>query len=136
MKQQPLTILLIEDDEDDYLITSELLTEMMGNGYKPVWVSRYSDALPAILARDYDVCLVDYRLGEGDGISLIRDARSRGCSAPMILLTGQGDADVDISAADAPAPSERQTDVLYVGASEIRERDDNQLVRCVTLKRC
>ena len=103
MKKQPLKILLIEDDEDDYFITSELLTEVEGNAHKPVWVSLYSEALPAILARDYDVCLVDYRLGEGDGIALIREARSRGCSAPMILLTGQGDADVDISAAEAGA---------------------------------
>ncbi|HKU51610.1 MAG TPA: response regulator, partial [Nitrospira sp.] len=88
MKKPPLKILLIEDDEDDYFITSDLLAEVEGDAYELVWISRYSEALPAVLAHDYDVCLIDYRLGEGDGIALIREARSRGCSAPLILLTG------------------------------------------------
>jgi diguanylate cyclase (GGDEF)-like protein/PAS domain S-box-containing protein len=103
MNNQLLKVLLIEDDEDDFLLTSELLDEVKGTDYEVAWVSRYSEALPALMVGDHDVCLIDYRLGEGDGITLIREARSKGCSTPMILLTGQGDADVDLAATEAGA---------------------------------
>ena len=103
MRENKLKILLIEDDEDDYLLTSELLNEVKGTSYEIVWVSKYSDALACIGCSDYDVCLVDYRLGEGTGIELMNEAKARGCRAPMILLTGQGDKEIDIEATEAGA---------------------------------
>jgi len=103
MIPERLTVLLIEDDEDDYVLTSELLKETKRTAYEITWISRYQDAAVAVLLGGYDVCLVDYRLGEGDGISLIREARNKGCQMPMILLTGQGDPNVDLSANDAGA---------------------------------
>nr|MBA3352087.1 diguanylate cyclase [Blastocatellia bacterium] len=103
MIPEKLTVLLIEDDEDDYVLTSELLKETKRTAYEITWISRYQEAAVAVLIGGYDVCLVDYRLGEGDGISLIREARNKGCPMPMILLTGQGDPDVDLSANDAGA---------------------------------
>jgi len=103
MKKSILKVLLIEDDEDDYILTSELLGEVKGTHYEIAWISRYSDGLPAIMIGDHDVCLVDYRLGEGDGITLIREAKSKGCPTPMILLTGQNHTDVDLAAAEAGA---------------------------------
>lgn len=103
MNPQALKVLLIEDDEDDYILTSELLEEIKRTKYEITWISKYSNALTAALERDYDIGLVDYRLGEGDGITLIREVRKRGCQAPMILLTGQGDSDVDLAANQAGA---------------------------------
>ncbi len=102
MIAETITVLLIDDDEDDYILTSELLKEIKGTSYDITWISRYSEALEA-MARCYDVCLIDYRLGEGDGIGLIREARNKGCQTPMILLTGQGDSDVDHAANAAGA---------------------------------
>lgn len=103
MKKNTLRILLIEDDEDDYILTSELLEEVKGTEYEIVWVSKYQDALMTILENHYDVCLVDYRLGEGTGIELLREAAARGCRTPMILLTGQGDQEIDVEAAESGA---------------------------------
>jgi diguanylate cyclase (GGDEF)-like protein/PAS domain S-box-containing protein len=119
MSKSVLKVLLIEDDEDDYILTTELLEEVRGTDYEVAWISRYADGLPAVLIGDHDVCLVDYRLGEGDGISLIREAKSRGCATPMILLTGQGDVDVDRAAAAAGA-----SDYLVKGTvdSQLLER--------------
>jgi diguanylate cyclase (GGDEF)-like protein/PAS domain S-box-containing protein len=99
-----LKVLLIEDDEDDYILTAELLKEIKLTSYDITWIPRYADAVTT-LASDpkYDICLIDYRLGEGDGISLIREARDQGCRMPMILLTGQGDSDVDLAANAAGA---------------------------------
>ena len=103
MKENTLKVLLIEDDEDDFLLTSELLEEVEGTHYEIVWVSKFSNALAAILEGSHDVCLVDYRLGEGTGIELIKAAKARGCHLPMILLTGQGGKEIDIEATEAGA---------------------------------
>jgi diguanylate cyclase (GGDEF)-like protein/PAS domain S-box-containing protein len=103
-------VLLIEDDEDDFILTSEVLNDVKSTEYEVTWVSRCGEAMSAIESGDADVCLVDYRLGECDGISIIAEARSKGISIPMILLTGQGDANIDMMAAEAGA-----TDYLIKG---------------------
>lgn len=103
MKGNVLRVLLIEDDEDDYILTRALLSEVKGTEYEINWVSKYSDALEAICKADHDVCLIDFRLGEGTGIELIREASRLGADAPMILLTGQGDREIDFDAAEAGA---------------------------------
>ncbi len=103
MKENSLKVLLIEDDEDDYILTCDLLSEIKGTNYTTVWISRYADALRAICNGDQDVCLIDYRLGEGTGIELVREAIAVGCRVPMILLTGQGDKETDIEATNAGA---------------------------------
>lgn len=103
MKENTLKILLIEDDEDDYILTSELLREVEGTDYDITWVLKYSDGLAAVLDGNYDVCLIDYRLGEGTGIKLLCEAVANGCYKPMILLTGQGGKEIDIEAAKAGA---------------------------------
>ena len=76
MKGNVLRVLLIEDDEDDYILTRALLSEVKGTEYEINWVSKYWDALEAICKADHDVCLIDFRLGEGTGIELIREASS------------------------------------------------------------
>lgn len=98
-----IKLLLIEDDEDDYILTCDLLGEIKGTKYEITWISKYTEALDAICLGDYDVCLVDYRLGEGTGIELIRASAVRGSLMPIILLTGQGEKEIDIEAAEAGA---------------------------------
>ena len=103
MKQDILNVLLIDDDEDDHILTAALLKEIKGTEYEVTWVSKYADGLAAILADKHDVCLIDYRLGEGTGIELLREAKALDCRVPMILLTGQGDKETDIEATKAGA---------------------------------
>ena len=102
----PLTrVLIIDDDEDDYFITRHLLSEIEGQRYETEWISD-ADAARTIMADDshaFDVCLLDYRLGRCDGISLMREAILNGFTAPVILLTGQEDHDVDREAVRAGA---------------------------------
>ena len=62
MKETRLKVLLIEDDEDDYILTCDLLSDVTGTKYETTWISKYSEALDAICTGDQDVCLIDYRL--------------------------------------------------------------------------
>jgi len=100
---RPVRILLVEDDEDDYVLTRELLADSKRTTFELEWVSTFDDALQSIASDAYDVCLVDYRLGEHDGLELLRHARDGGVTAPLILLTGQGEGDVDLAAMRAGA---------------------------------
>ncbi len=99
----PLDILLVEDDEDDYHIVRRLLSQATTIQCTLHWRASYEDGLAALRERPFDVCLVDYRLGAHDGLSLLRTIRSEGLTLPVILLTGQGDLQVDLEAMAAGA---------------------------------
>ena len=98
-----IRVLVVEDDEDDYILTTSLLSEIYYTGVAPQWVRTYEEAIERIGSDDYDVCLLDYRLGPHDGLDVLREARERGVDAPLILLTGQGDIEVDLQAMKAGA---------------------------------
>jgi signal transduction histidine kinase/HPt (histidine-containing phosphotransfer) domain-containing protein len=100
---EKIKVLLIEDDEDDYILTRELLSEVKSGKYTLDWASSYEEGLMVAKRREHHVCLVDYRLGERSGVDLIRAAREFGLTTPMILLTGQGNHEVDVEATQAGA---------------------------------
>lgn len=93
-----ISILLIDDDEEDYLITRDTIEEIKHLDLNLEWVDNYAEAMKAIQADKFDVYLVDYRLGAEDGLTLIEEAIEQGCTAPMILLTGQDEIEVDAKA--------------------------------------
>ena len=96
-------VLLIEDDEDDYLITKDLLTDIGEDLFELVWVPTFDLGRKAIQDETIDICLVDYQVGERSGLELVEEARAAGVMIPMILLTGMGDRDIDIAAMRAGA---------------------------------
>lgn len=98
MVEQIIRVLLVDDDEDDYIITRDLLSEVEGSNFEIEWASTYIDALKIIGECRHDVYLLDYRLGKDNGLALLREAAQLGCQAPMILMTGQGDREVDLEA--------------------------------------
>jgi len=98
MSTEKLNVLLVDDDEDDFLITRDVLAEVASQEYELDWVSTYEDAIAAIRLNKYDVFLIDYRLGEYSGLDLLKEAVTIGSKEPMILLTGQGDREIDIEA--------------------------------------
>src|SRR5688572_25265813 len=103
MKTDTIKVLLIDDDEDDYILTRELLSEVKVSKYALDWASSYEEGLEVVGRQKHDVCLVDYHLGERSGVQLIREARESRLTMPMILLTGQGSHEVDMEAMQAGA---------------------------------
>jgi len=95
-------VLLIEDDEEDYLLTRKLLQSDGRATFDVKWVRSYEAGLEELRA-PYNVCLVDYRLGAHSGLNLIEAAVAGGFGGPIILLTGQGDRAVDVEAMKAGA---------------------------------
>lgn len=99
----PLTCLLIEDDEDDYLLSEECLSDIPSREVEVKWAASYEEAASALSDPKIDVCLVDYRIGVRTGVDFIREMRAEGVRTPMILLTGLGTEEVDQEALDAGA---------------------------------
>ena len=96
-------VLLVEDDEDDFVITRDLFSEMAGGRFTLDWTKTFEEALERMALNRHDVCLVDYRLGAQNGIELLRAALESGCQAPVILLTGAGEHQIDLEAMRAGA---------------------------------
>ena len=103
MESTPVRVLIVDDDEDDYVMTRELLSEIEGRTYELDWVVAYGTGLDAISQNQHDVYLIDYYLGERNGLQLLHEAIELGSHAPIILLTGRSDRDVDIEAMKAGA---------------------------------
>src|SRR6266404_60937 len=99
----PVRVLLIEDDEDDYILASELFSEIPGRRFALDWVKTFESGLEALCRNQHDVALVDYRLGARNGVELLRAASEKGCQLPVILLTGAGEHEVDLEAMQAGA---------------------------------
>ena len=91
-------ILLIDDDEDDYIIFRDLLSDINEVKYDLDWANNYKLAVETIKKGTHDIYFVDYRLGRYSGLELLREVKNFGCKAPLILLTGLGDHEVDIEA--------------------------------------
>lgn len=94
----PARILLVDDDEDDYVVIRDLLAEISNSKLSLDWEPAYEAARTAMARNSYDVYLLDYRLGKQTGLDLLREAISGGCKAPVIFLTGYGDQEVDLKA--------------------------------------
>ncbi|MFD2245384.1 hybrid sensor histidine kinase/response regulator [Pontibacter ruber] len=90
-----IRVLLVDDDEDDYIITKDIMHDITGRNYILDWTSSFNEALELIRQMKHDVYLVDFRLGAHDGLELIAQAVAEGYTAPFILLTGQSDRETD-----------------------------------------
>ena len=118
MDSRKLRILMVEDDEEDFLLTGRLLKNSERTTFEVTWVRTAAAALRE-LGRAYDACLVDYRLGADSGLQLIEAAIAAGYRGPLILLTGRGDHDVDVTAMKAGAADYLVKDEL---TSQLLER--------------
>lgn len=114
---EPIRILIIDDDHDDFLIISDYLRAIDPARFSIDWCYQYAEAVKFIEKRGHNIYFVDYRLGAKTGLDLLRDAEAMKCDDPIILLTGFGNPAVDneamrIGAMDYLIKSELTTEKL------------------------
>lgn len=101
---QELKILIVDDDEDDIVLTKELIVEGMKDTTLLFHEAHnFKEAVSIIDKSLYDVCIFDYRLNEIHGLELLRTVRRKGITTPIIFLTGQGDEEIAVEAMKAGA---------------------------------
>lgn len=86
---QPIRVLLIDDDQDSYVLTKHKLSKIPGGNFTVDWAANYEQGLAEIAKNGHDVYLLDYRLGAQTGLDLLREALDAGCKAPIIMLTSE-----------------------------------------------
>ena len=111
-----IKVLLIDDDEDDYILTKAVF-EKLPSQYQLAWVDGYAAGINAILNKEYDIYLLDYRLNNVSGLELLSEAINSGCEQPIIMLTGKGDVRIDeeamnLGAADYLVKDELESSLL------------------------
>ena len=95
MTRRPIQVLLIDDDEDDFIFIRDTLSESKNFKFNLEWTKDLAEARKKMVQQTHDVYLLDYRLGEISGVELLQQVIKEGSKAPIILLTGYEDEDVD-----------------------------------------
>lgn len=114
-------ILIIDDDEVDFIILKRLLKQIYGNALELEVAKSWEDAELALARGEHDIHIIDYALGARSGIDLIRSTIKERDPRIFILLTGQEDRKVDLAA-------------TQVGALDYLVKGDltaNRLERCL-----
>jgi DNA-binding response OmpR family regulator len=95
-----LRVLLLEDEPE---MAAALRAALRTYDTVIDHVSTLADAEEAAELVVYDAILLDRRVPDGDGLSLIPKLRAKGVGTPVIVLTAEGDLDERIAGLDAGA---------------------------------
>lgn len=79
-----MRVLLVEDD---HVLGEALRDHVAAAGHAVDWFKMLDDATAATLTMAYGLILLDMRLPDGDGITLLQSLRNRDDSTPVIILT-------------------------------------------------
>ena len=97
------TILLIDDDRMQFRLLQAHFKNFRRGRYELDWAATYEDGLEKLLHGTHEACLLDYQLGDRNGLELIHEAVARGCFTPIIFLTAETAEHVDMEAMNAGA---------------------------------
>ncbi len=98
-----IKVLLIDDDEDEFVLMEDFLGADDSEGYCLEWEPEYERALKRLREGGYDVYLVDFQLGRHNGLELLHAIRQEGLDRAVIMLTGMGNEAIDEAALGAGA---------------------------------
>ncbi|MBZ5709245.1 hybrid sensor histidine kinase/response regulator [Nannocystis pusilla] len=115
--RQRISVLLVEDDEDDFIMTQALLSEIDEPDCSLTWAQTFEEGLQRLVDGSFDVCLLDYALGDRTGMELLAQSASAGVEVPIIFLTAQDQRRLDVEAtglgaADYLVKSQIRADLL------------------------
>jgi CheY-like chemotaxis protein len=76
MTKPSISLLLVDDDEEDAFLTRELLSDVSNLKCDVKMVHNAAAAVHELRDGTYDVCLLDYRLGGETGLDVLALARA------------------------------------------------------------
>lgn len=86
-----IRILLVDDDEDDFLIVRNLMSKIQHSPFMLEWCPDFDTSLELICGNEHDAYMIDYRLGAHTGLELLAATEPQKRPQPFIILTGAGD---------------------------------------------
>src|SRR5262245_15542629 len=82
MNLSRLTVLIVEDDEDDALLVRELLLYAQYDTFAVVVAERLAGALEQIASRRFDLILLDLSLPDSQGLDTLSQIRLQAADIP------------------------------------------------------
>ena len=115
--EETFKILVVDDDEVDRMAVRRAL-KAAGVQMELSEVGDCAGAIATLQQQPFDCVFLDYRLPDGDGLTLVQQLRSLGITIPLIVLTGQGDEQIAVQvmkagACDYISKANISPDVLY-----------------------
>src|SRR3954468_11768208 len=99
--ERPSAQVLVVDDEPDIRELLELTLVRMGLDVETV--GSIAEAKERLKADRYDLCLTDMRLGDGEGLDLVRHIAAQAADVPVAVITAYGSAENAVAALKAGA---------------------------------
>jgi len=100
--EEAVKILVVDDDEVDRMAVRRLLVTA-GVKIDLSEANGCAEAIAKLQQQQFDCVFLDYRLPDGDGLSLVQQIRSLGFTVPLVVLTGQGDEQIAVQLMKAGA---------------------------------
>ena len=88
--------ILVVDDEEPVVVTIQGILEL--EGYDVTGTVSATEAIEKIQAEYFDVVLTDLRMGDVDGIDLLRELQKQASHTAAIVLTGYGSVESAVNA--------------------------------------
>lgn len=88
-------VLVIDDDEDDWLIIKSLFSKIKDFSCTAEWARSYEEGVELITKGEHDAYLIDHRLGERTGMDILEIAHPEQRRQPFILMTGVLDSELE-----------------------------------------
>ena len=125
MNDDPMRILLVEDNPADACLLREVLRGVPGYQFELLHLERLSQALEHLRGEHFDVVLLDLTLPDGQGLDNLARVRDAAPSVSVLVLTGLNNEEMAINALRVGAQ-----DYLVKGQS-----DGSALVRAIRYAR-
>jgi DNA-binding NtrC family response regulator len=112
MNHNQISVLLVENVEEDYVLLRDLLLSATPQRYKLKWVNSYEGAIENLCSESFDVALVDDPVGTRTRIDLLKEAKARGSKTRVISLNRHGDIPAVTDASESGGAYDASEDLL------------------------
>jgi len=89
MTQEPIRVLLIEDNPADARLIGIMLAEANTLSFQFSWVDNLTEGIERIRSSEIDVVLLDLGLPDLDGVEVCRRIRRGDAHVPIVILTAR-----------------------------------------------
>ncbi|MDP1602196.1 MAG: GGDEF domain-containing response regulator [Legionella sp.] len=122
MNQNIINVLLINSNKKEQGLLRDLLSFAKYVNHQLNCLSDAKNGVHEILCGEYDICLIDYHLGNDEGLNLIHTIRDNGVVTPLVLLMNEENTEIETKALKAGA-------VDYLHKKEINSQLLERVIR-------
>ncbi len=116
VSKRKMKILIVDDNEGDKLLIEALLSQRFAQRFEIIWSRSFSEASKMLAEENVAAALIDYQLGDGTGLDLLKQQQTSDGEFPLIMMSGHDVDGVDQEILQAGAadfiPKNEMTTVL------------------------